>query len=116
MSMSVGQRRYFAEMLRRGRDESLLILAAGSAVAERQRRRRLARRQPEISEAESALLEHEARRLVAIAEAQDVIREIPELFGVCEACGDAIAQQRLDAAPWITRCAAHAHEIALPVC
>jgi hypothetical protein len=95
-AMSIGRRMHFAEMLRRGREELLLTLSA-----------------------ESRPLALEGERLVAIAGAQNVMRELPELYGICEACGEPIGIERLDVEPWATRCVAHAHALplaALAVC
>lgn len=112
MSLSVSQRMHFAEMLRRNRDACVLTLSVANDDVAMRTRRDAARG------LDAVLLDEAGERLVAIAEAQSVMHTQPELFGMCEECGEAITTARLDVAPWTTRCAKHAHtyEAELPVC
>jgi RNA polymerase-binding transcription factor DksA len=115
--VTVTQRIHFAEMLRRTREECFLTLAATNAVLARREQRRPSPRPDTVVGADvDALLREESGRLVAIAEAQRLIRDVPEMFGVCEECGRQIELDRLDVAPWTTRCAEHSGEAHFPVC
>ncbi len=114
MSVTTGCRVHFREMLRRAREQSVLTLAATNAVIDR-RDQRLAR--APLSEAglieheiDQFIAEQESATLVAIYDALQVLRETPDLYGVCEECGEPISLARLNIAPWISRCDEHAKE------
>ncbi|MFW6079980.1 MAG: TraR/DksA family transcriptional regulator [Gemmatimonadota bacterium] len=60
----------------------------------------------EAGELGFAVAEHERRRIVAIDDAIERLREAPEQFGRCGECGREIPLERLELVPWTPYCAA----------
>lgn len=60
-----------------------------------------------VSDIDRLVAEQEAEELVAIERALLVLKRAPELYGLCEACGQEIASKRLRVTPWTSRCDAH---------
>ncbi len=109
--MTDGKRRAFATLLQERRDK---LVADGPAKIEPNRK------DPTTvgvaDEDEQALSEmmqtlastrnrDAARELGLIDKALRKLRDAPDEFGVCEDCGDDIADKRLEVMPWASLCA-----------
>jgi DnaK suppressor protein len=55
-------------------------------------------------EQSSLFASREGRLIRLIDEALRRLYQSPEMFGVCEECGERIGYERLDAIPYVTRC------------
>ena len=94
--MTIGQRMHYADLLRRAREEHILMLSAVNGIVkwnERGHRRLLA--------------DMEARTLEAIVSALGALGKEPAAYGRCEECGEEIPPQVLDATPWARTCDRH---------
>ena len=98
----------------RAREQSMLVVAATTAVTDRRRERRGARG----AESDCALIEREIDGIIAAQEndllaaierALLVLHTSPESCGHCAECGREIDREYLDIAPWLSHCIEHAH-------
>jgi len=110
--MKPGRRRQYERQLKLAREESLLVVAATTAVTGRRRAARAVphewRERERVEEAIDALIaEQENETLAAIDRALTVLREAPDAFGRCAECGQEIPTGELDVVPWLSRCAEH---------
>ena len=59
----------------------------------------------QVTEKDMANLARESDQIARIDEALRLIREEPELYEVCEECGEQISRERLEIVPWTRHCA-----------
>ncbi len=99
MCVTTGDRVHFREVLRRARAQSMLSLAATNAVIDRREKRRATKAFDAAAmieqEIDQLIAEQESSILVAINDALLVLHDNPELYGVCEKCGEPISTARL---------------------
>lgn len=108
--------------LRLARQHSMLVLAATNDPVDRpdprtQRpdgRRALTQSVAIEEEINRIIAEQEQVTLLAIDAAIERLHARPGDFGRCEVCGEAIPDERMAVAPWVSRCethGAHAHMV-----
>ena len=114
-SLSTGRRLHYGEVLRRAREQSLLTLAATNAMIVKHDVRSASSCNTDVAriehEIDQLVADQESTTLVAIGDALRVLSEAPELYGVCDVCGQAISLERLNVRPWTGRCDVHADEL-----
>ncbi len=111
--MTPSRRRRYQKLLKQAREQSMLVVAATTAVGGRPRSS--ARGDGALAdcalierEIDSLIAEQENDQLAAIDRALLVLQTEPEAFGRCEECGEEIPREWLDVAPWMSRCEEHA--------
>jgi RNA polymerase-binding transcription factor DksA len=114
MCVTTGDRVHYREILRRARAQSMLTIAATNAVIDRREKRHATKALGEAAmierEIDQLIADQESATLVAINGALQVLHDNPQLYGVCEKCGEPISPARLNSAPWRSRCDEHPEE------
>lgn len=114
MPITPARRRRYEKLLKQAREQAMLVVAATSSGGE-SRTAFHGRKYSGLEdcalieqEIDALLAEQESDTLAAIDRALRMLQHEPEVFGRCEECGEEIATDWLDVAPWLSRCADHA--------